>query len=446
MVTQPTRAQLLSGYRLARFKPEIAIFVAALALRLALFFAVGAWDTVRLEERIFFGDARSYHRLAINLAEHGVYSVQRQPPLVPNTFRVPLYSFYVSIFYRLFGPFPHLAILGQLVLGALTCVALCRLGTLLFDRRAGIAAGAILAFDYSAVLFSNRLYADTLFTLLVLLGVAAVARFLAADGALRHLVAAGALLGLATLCRPVSLYFVIALAPVLWLAHRGRPAALSVRGRALSTLAACAVLFAAYLAVLSPWMLRNYGVTGRAYVTSMQTKVGPWYLPRTTAGPLSLTHLVGDTRSFARGFVRYFTILGSGEYPLILGIRYRHHDAVGLREAGLSEWVGSTLRNRSTPLQRMIVIAIIAWLAALYLAAARGLWVAVRRGLMAAVALLVATVVYFMIATGPIATEVRYRLPALPAIVALAGLGLTAPRRGAQSSRSSEAPSSASAA
>jgi 4-amino-4-deoxy-L-arabinose transferase-like glycosyltransferase len=437
----------LSSARLARFKPEIAIFVAALALRLMLFLAVGSWDPARLEKRIFVGDARDYHRLATNLAEHGVYSSKRQPPLEPNTFRVPLYSFYLSIVYRLLGPWPHLAILGQLFFGAATCVVVCRLGTLLFDRRAGVAAGTILAFDYSAVLFSNRLYADTLFTLLVVLGLLAVARFLGSDRRLRDLAAAGALLGLASLCRPVSLYFVIALAPVLWLGVRRRHAAASGRvGRARATIAACAVLFAAYLVALSPWMFRNLAVTGRAYVTSMQTKVGKWYLPRTVDESMSVTHLLGDARSFARGFVRYFAILGSGEYPLILGIRYHRHDAVALREATLSGWVSATLRNRSTPLQRAIVIAIVTYLAALYLAAARGAWVALRRGNVTGAALLIATIVYFMIATGPIAREIRYRLPALPAIVVFAGLGLTAPRSSAQSSRSSEAPISASAA
>jgi 4-amino-4-deoxy-L-arabinose transferase-like glycosyltransferase len=437
----------LSPPRLARWKPEIAIFVAALALRLLLFLAVGSWDPARLEKRIFVGDARDYHRLAANLAEHGVYSSKRQPPLEPNTFRVPLYSFYVSIVYRLFGPWPHLAILAQLSFGAATCAAVCRLGTLLFGRKAGIAAGTILAFDYSAVLFSNRLYSDTLFTLLVVLGVLAVARFMGSGGRLHHLAAAGAVLGLATLCRPVSLYFVIALAPVLWLAARRDGAAAPDRHRrARATIAACAVLFAAYLAALSPWMLRNLAVTGRAYVTSMQTKVGKWYLPRTVDESMSVTHLLGDARSFARGFVRYFAILGSGEYPLILGIRYQRHDAIALREASLSGWVGATLRNRSTPLQRAIVVSIVAYLAALYLAAARGAWVALRRGQVRAAALLIVTIVYFMIATGPIAREIRYRLPALPAIVVLAGLGLTAPRRDAHNSRSSEAPSSTSAA
>jgi hypothetical protein len=161
---------------------------------------------------------------------------------------------------------------------------------------------------------------------------------------------------------------------------------------------------------------------------------------------MSVTHLLGDARSFARGFVRYFAILGSGEYPLILGIRYQRHDAVALREASLKGWVGATLRNRSTPLQRAIVVSIVAYLAALYLAAARGAWVALRRGQVRAAALLIVTIVYFMIATGPIAREIRYRLPALPAIVVLAGLGLTAPRLDAHSSRSSEASTSASAA
>jgi 4-amino-4-deoxy-L-arabinose transferase-like glycosyltransferase len=457
MVAQPARAKLLSPARLARpprpnrgwasFKPEIAIFAVAVVLRVALFVAVGAWNPARLEKSIFVGDARDYHHLGVNLAEHGVYSSKRHPPLTPNTFRVPLYPFYLSILYRLFGPQPHLAILAQLALGALTCVVVCRLGTLLFDRRAGIAAGTILAVDYSAVLFSNRLYADTLFTLLVVLGVLAVARFLAADGRLRSLAAAGAVLGLATLCRPVSLYFVIALAPVLWLAAGSKTGrAPGRRQRSAVTLAACAVLFAAYLAALSPWMLRNLAVEGRLYVTSMQTHVGTWYLPSTVKMSLSLGHLAEDALRFGRGFVRYFAILGSGEYPLILGIRYQRHDAVALRDASLKGWITATLRNRTTPLQRAIVGSIVVYLTALYLAAARGLWIAARRGGAVAAALLVATVVYFMIATGPIAREVRYRLPALPSIVLLAGLGLTASRNAGQTSRSNDASSSASAA
>ena len=63
MVARPARAQLLSPRRLARFKPEIAIFAAAVVLRLVLFLAVGAWDAARLEKSIFVGDARDYHRL-----------------------------------------------------------------------------------------------------------------------------------------------------------------------------------------------------------------------------------------------------------------------------------------------------------------------------------------------------------------------------------------------
>jgi hypothetical protein len=297
--------------------------------------------------------------------------------------------------------------------------------------------------------------------LLVTLGVLACAHFVVAGGKARWLVAAGALLGLATLCRPVSLYFVIALAPVLWIAlgRRGERGAARLR----SGLAAWAILGAAYIAVLGPWMMRNFAVAGMPYVTSMQARQGAWYLPRTVGAPLSgspvghavaeavrdrpaWVKLAGDARAFGRGFVRFFTILGSGEYPLILGVRYRRHDSVSLREARLTEWAAATLRNRSTPGQRAIVLSIIVYLAALYLCAARGLWVALRRRYAGASALLIATIVYFMIATGPIAREIRYRLPALPAIVLFAGLGLTAPWRERQSSRSSEAASRASAA
>jgi hypothetical protein len=273
----------------------------------------------------------------------------------------------------------------------------------------------------------------------------------------------------------VSLYFIVVLVPVLWLALRWdrardraapAPASPAVSRHPWRTaIASAVVLTAAYLATLAPWMLRNLAVAGIPYVTSMQTYVGAWYLPRMTGAPLSgptqndvakrdqakppAARLIGDARSFVRGFVRYFTILGSGEYPLILGIRYGRHDAIGLREAGLLAWAKATLHNRSSGLERGIVFSIALYLVAIYLAAARGAWVALRRGLRSAVLLLIATIVYFMVATGPIAREVRYRLPAWPAIVLLAGLGLTAARRGEESvynSRSSDAASSRSAA
>jgi 4-amino-4-deoxy-L-arabinose transferase-like glycosyltransferase len=424
--------------RLKRVMPELAIFAVALALRLALFLAVGAWDPDRLEQRIFVGDAPEYHQIATNLIEHGVYSSRREPPLDPNTFRVPLYSGYLALIYRVVGPLPHLAILAQLAFSALTCVVACRIGTILFDRSTGIVAGWILAIDYSSILFSNRLYADTLFMLLVAAALLALSRFLVGDGT-RPLIVAGLCLGLATLCRPVSLYFVVALAPVVWLRLRGRPRL---------ALARWGLLVAVYLLTLSPWMLRNLAASGRPYVTSMQRDVAEWYLPSTAgaeaaarhrdrpppAEPLSWARAGNDARAFTRGFVRFFAILGSGEIPLILGIPYGRHDYVALREASLGEWVAATWNNRSSPLERGVVFAIAAYLAVLYLAAARGLWRSLRLRRWLESSLLLATIAYFMVATGPIAREIRYRLPALPAIVLFAAMGIapsSAPRTSA---------------
>ncbi|HVR29150.1 MAG TPA: glycosyltransferase family 39 protein [Thermoanaerobaculia bacterium] len=441
-----------SARGLARFAPEIAIVALALAVRVVLFIGVGAWDPERLQERIFVGDARAYHRLAVNLVEHGVYSSGLEPRLEPNTFRVPGYPSFLAVVYALWGPHPHLAILLQLVLGALTCAVVCRVGSLLFDRRAGIVAGSILAIDYSAVVFSNRLYADTLLTLFVALSLYALARFVVSGGK-PSLAAAGFLLALATLCRPVSLFIGLAMAPVVWLRSRRRP------GLAL---ARWALLVAAFVLTLTPWALRNQRITGRPYVTSMQASIPGWYLPwlmkdtrnaprgassrdaaveaapsrdrelRSGRSRPLLASVRHDAVRYARGTVRYFAILGSGEIPLLLGIPYGRHDAIALRDAGFGEWVAATLRNRSTPLQRSIVVGIAAYLVALYLAAARGLWRAARARRWVEIALLLATIVYFVVATGPIAREVRYRLPALPAIVLFAGLGLARRAEGAR--------------
>jgi len=240
---------------------------------------------------------------------------------------------------------------------------------------------------------------------------------------------AGFWLGLATLFRPVSLFVCLALAPVVWLCSRGRPGV---------ALARWALLTGVFVLTLLPWMLRNQRVSGSFRLTSMQASIVTWYMPRLTRDPNFApkegepprpfaTSLLLDARGYARGAVRYFAVLGSGELPLILGIPYGRHDAIALREASLSDWIAATLHNRSTPLERSLVVFIAAYLALLYLAAARGVWRAARARRWVESTLLLATIAYFVVATGPIAVEVRYRMPALPAIVLLAGLGL-APR------------------
>ena len=424
---------------------------------------MGAWDPERLDRQIFVGDAREYHRIAGHLLEDRVFSGSRRPPLEPETGRVPLYPAFLALCYGIFGPHPHRAILLQLVFGALTCGVTVRIGALLFDRRAAILAGLLLAVDYSSVIFSNRLYSDTLFTFLFALVLWALARFVV-SGSTRDLAVAGALLGAATLCRPVSVYFGLALAPLVWLRLRRRP---------VLALARWGALVAAFALVVAPWVLRNYRLTGRPYVSSMQAQIVEWLLPAivgpargedaaatatpadaaggvapsvavpatpATPPPLTWRDAAVDAGRYVSGAARFFAILGSGELPLILGIPYGRHDAIALRTESLRGWVEATLRNRSSPFERTVVVAFLAWLVVLYTGAALGIARAIRDRRWTETTLLVLSIAYFVVATGVIAWEVRYRLPTLPAIVLLAGYGF------AQVSRRSPASNSRSAA
>jgi 4-amino-4-deoxy-L-arabinose transferase-like glycosyltransferase len=426
--------------RRASYLPALAILALALVLRLCLFVAVGSWDPERLRRRIFVGDARGYHRLATNLLERGAYSDERAPPYAPNTVRPPLYPGYLVAVYALLGAQPHWAILVQLVVSSLSCVVLYRVGAALFDGRAGLLAGLLAAIDYTSVLFANRLYSDTLFLFFFALVLLGLARFLAAGGR-RFVAGAAVALGLATLCRPVSVYLGAAILPVVWLRLRARPRA---------ALTACVVFLGLFVLVLSPWLVRNQRVAGHPYVSSMQADVWGWYLPAilgfvdadgndvSQRDPFEWGDIGRDARRFGAGAVRFFTVLGSGEVPLLLGMPYERHDYVALREAGFLQWVAATLRNRSSPFERTVVASMLLYLAALYCGAAWGVVRALRQRRLLEAALLLATIAYFVVATGPIAREARYRLPAIPAIVLLAGYGFAgiSRRSPAASSRS----------
>lgn len=126
---------------LARFRPELILFAAALALRL-LYLAQSA-DMPSFEMPLV--DSEVYDRAARALAGGEGFS--------EAFFYQPFfYPFFLGLVYLLAGASVVAAKLVQAVLGATTCVLVAGLGTRLLDRRTGLVAGAITAV-YGPLLF-----------------------------------------------------------------------------------------------------------------------------------------------------------------------------------------------------------------------------------------------------------------------------------------------------
>ena len=221
------------GDRLAR--GLAALTVAALVVRLGFLIVEPATHPV--------GDERTWTDWAVNLASPRVlYS----PFRIHLIFYPPVYPYFLAAVYGAAGTL-EAARWVQAALGALLVPAVGLAGARAFSPRVGLWAAAVAAFYPDLVWFSVHFWSETVFLVLLWWG---IERLLAADvgGATGTAIAAGLLWGAAILTRETILYFVPVAAA--WLALRGT-------GRARAQ--AAAFLLAAVL-VVAPWTYRNWAV------------------------------------------------------------------------------------------------------------------------------------------------------------------------------------------
>ena len=240
----------------AHHRVELGIFALALVLRLAWVAAI------EVRGRGLFGpDAPSYDDLARGLlAGRGLQKedyphlfTDGTPSLTVRSFRPPLLPIVLAGIYAVAGHHTVAARVVMALLGAGTCVVVCRIGRRAFDARTGTVAGLLTAVYPKFVYYAGALVTETLCTLLL---AAAVWMLLAAaddERAWWRWAVAGVALALAALTRSSLLAFPALAA--LWV--------LIVRPRKARAVAEAALLVAAFAAAMAPWWIRNYSVHGR---------------------------------------------------------------------------------------------------------------------------------------------------------------------------------------
>ena len=196
-------------------------------------------------------DARVYHEWALQIA--GGPWLGHEP-----FFMAPLYPYFLSWVYGIFGPSFLVARLVHCLLGTVTCVLVWRLAREFFDRRVSLLAGFLVAFYSMFLFYEGSLLLATLLTTLTTLTVLAAVRALALPTPIRW-AGVGSLVGLTALARPNVLLF----APVLLLWMFGVLRREASRWRRLA-LAAAFMTGGAVLVL--PVTLRNLVVTGDATI------------------------------------------------------------------------------------------------------------------------------------------------------------------------------------
>jgi 4-amino-4-deoxy-L-arabinose transferase-like glycosyltransferase len=222
----------------ASLAPLVVLLLAGAVVRLAL------WTHFEgLSPQIW--DEKDYNRLAINLVEHGEFSLV---PGVPISLRPPLYPAAVAGVYAAAGVENYQAVrLLQALLSLANVVLLYRLGTAVASRKVALWLAGLYCFYPSLLGYNNLLLTEVLFTFLLCAACLMVTLALQRDSLVR-LGFAGVLLGLATLTRSVLWLFPPVLALFLLLAWRGNWA---------RRLLAVGTALAAFALTLAPWAIRN---------------------------------------------------------------------------------------------------------------------------------------------------------------------------------------------
>ncbi|MDP2904972.1 MAG: hypothetical protein Q8O22_01545 [Candidatus Omnitrophota bacterium] len=228
-------------------KKIILLFLAAsfiLSLAFVIFFQ---FDLI--------GDEPQYYTLGYNLAKHATFSLSTDGALSKTTLREPLYPSYVAIVFLLTN-YSVLAVkICQILFILLAALIGSKLAVRLFGEhfRGPVLIGIL--FFPTLLNFPQYLYSECLAVFLFMLFVYCEYSLLRNKN-IRSAALTGIVYAALILCKVLMLYFIPVLIVMLLLYYREKKIILSH----LLMLGVC-------LAVLFPWVLRNYGVTGRYCVS-----------------------------------------------------------------------------------------------------------------------------------------------------------------------------------
>lgn len=184
-------------------------------------------------------DAGQYAQYAVNLVEHGTYSLSEQTPPPPDSFRSPGYPLLLALC-RLVGGeggWYALARWLQIVLSTATVLFTYKLARVFLPFSAALVAAALAALSPHLVVAPAFILTECLSSFVVTLGLWLLAR----SERRRATVAAALVLGCAALCNETLVVLPVVCAFAIWLRDRRR---------ALLALAIALVPFAG-------WQLRN---------------------------------------------------------------------------------------------------------------------------------------------------------------------------------------------
>ncbi|MCK4352832.1 glycosyltransferase family 39 protein [candidate division WOR-3 bacterium] len=234
------------------------LIIFSLALLIRLGFAIPAF--IHPERGFGFGaDSYQYNELAKNMIEYHRFSVYPESAYIPEPARTPGYPFLIGIVYSIFGPKPQIIIFLQTLIDAITAVLIYIIVAFSFTRLAGFISGIIYAVNLHQALYTTQILTETSFTFFLFLSLFFLLRFIKIRN-YYYLIISSILIGVATFIKPIAIYFPIFIC--IWLL-------ISFKDRLKIALKSSAIVLLVFIAVITPWGLRNYLCFGKFFISIM---------------------------------------------------------------------------------------------------------------------------------------------------------------------------------
>jgi 4-amino-4-deoxy-L-arabinose transferase-like glycosyltransferase len=349
--------------------------------------------------------------------------------------RTPGYPGFLTPLLRLFDGSLHAIVAVQIGVSLFTVWLTWVLARRLIGPRTALASGLLLALDPPSALFSCLVQPETLFTVLLVAG-AVFWRGALERGACGPALAAGLLLGLAALTRPIGLFLPVWLAPAVWLR----------RGPLRPTRLLLCFLVAALLPIAA-WMAKNRALTGFAFFSTVGDSSLFYYraagaLAEDEGIPLDEARTRLSQRLWAQAPpAASIAELLSRQRALAVQVLAEHPwGALKVTSAGVLRMLagtGQTALSRllgdpdpesfSRPWQRALLALQLLGLAIAYLALARGVRLLAARREVLALGLPLGIAAYLVVFSAGPEANTRFRVPAAPFLAILAGHGLSQP-------------------
>lgn len=209
----------------------LLIMVVAVVIRVAY---VTPLDSTKLN----WADEREYDKIAWHLAQTGQY----ESSAILTTPGLPTF---LAVIYKVFGHEYRAGRIIQALLSAILVLAVFRIADMLFNRTTAYLTALGVTFYPPFIYLVGVFYAEFLYTLLIAVTVCLLIQWQQRQRT-GWLVAAGVLMGITTLCRPVFLPFIpLAAVYVWWQAPRNTKLRLAITVGVVAS------------AIILPWTVRN---------------------------------------------------------------------------------------------------------------------------------------------------------------------------------------------